>query len=58
MSQMSNLQIEIQEMLENNIHPDTIAKLLDIPISLVYDAMEATLELEQDAFSPFHTINS
>ena len=55
---MSNLQIEIQEMLENNVHPDTIAKLLDIPMSLVYDAMEATLELEQDAFSPFHTINS
>ena len=58
MSQMSNLQIEIQEMLENNVHPDTIAKLLNIPLSMVYDVMEASLELEQDAFSPFHTVNS
>jgi len=55
---MSDLQIEIQEMLENNVYPDTIAKLLGIPTSMVYDVMETMLELEQDAFSPFHTINS
>ena len=58
MSRMSDLQIEIQEMLENNVYPDTIAKLLGIPTSMVYDVMETMLELEQDAFSPFHTINS
>ncbi len=58
MSQMSNLYIEINEMLENNVHPDTIAKLLDIPFSMVYDVMESKLEPEQDAFSPFYTVNS
>ena len=52
MSAMSNLSIEIQDMLEEGYLPVTIARELDVPITWVFE------EIEQDELSPFETINS
>ncbi len=52
MSAMSNLSLEIQDMLEEGYLPVTIARELDVPITWVFE------EIEQDELSPFETINS
>jgi len=52
MSTMSNLSLEIQDMLEEGYLPVTIARELDVPITWVFE------EIEQDELSPFETINS
>jgi len=49
---MSNLSLEIQDMLEEGYLPVTIARELDVPITWVFE------EIEQDELSPFETINS
>lgn len=56
MSAMGNLVIDIWEMLEEGRTPFYIAKVLDVPISFVYEAME--MNSETDSYSPFETINS
>ena len=40
MSAMSNLHQSIQELLEEDHNPVTIAYLLDVPIEWVYQAIE------------------
>jgi hypothetical protein len=55
MSQMSNLAIEIDGMLEEGYLPVTIARLLDVPINWVYEVADPE---EQEETSPFATINS
>jgi DNA-binding CsgD family transcriptional regulator len=49
MSQMSNLEIQILELLEQGQTPFMIAQMLDIPVAWVYSAEEN---------SPFATSNS
>ena len=52
MSRMSDLSLEIQDMLEEGYLPVTIARQLDVPITWVFE------EVEQEELSPFETINS
>lgn len=40
MSHMSNLYTEIQDMLDNDYSPVTIAHVLEIPMSWVYEVLE------------------
>lgn len=59
MSKIAELEIEIQELLEKQVHPTKIARTLDIPLSWVYDALEnMESESNTEVFSPFETINS
>lgn len=53
MSQMSNLSLEIDSMLEAGYLPVTIAAILEIPVNWVYE----TADPEED-LSPFQTVNS
>lgn len=56
---MSELSIDIQEMLEARIHPTSIAKILGIPLGMVYDTLEnMEPESNTEVYSPFHTVNS
>lgn len=57
MSRMSELYQEIVEMLEKGNHPSMISLMLDVPVSMVYDALEH-LEGNTEVFSPFDTVNS
>ena len=41
MSRMADLDLEIRNMLEEGLRPFTIASLLDIPLQMVYDVLEA-----------------
>ncbi len=52
MSKMSDLSLEIQDMLEAGYLPVTIARQLEVPITWVFE------EVKQDELSPFETINS
>jgi hypothetical protein len=52
---MSDLQIEIFDMLADGETPSYIARVLDIPISWVYEAMSMN---EDTDYSPYCTINS
>ena len=52
MSRMSDLSLDIQEMLDEDVAPRDIARILEIPVSWVY------AELGDEDFSPFETINS
>lgn len=52
MSRMSDLSLDIQEMLDEDVAPRDIARILEIPVSWVY------AELGDEELSPFETINS
>lgn len=52
MSKMSDLSIDIQNMLEDGYLPVTIARQLEVPITWVFE------EVKQEELSPFETINS
>ena len=41
MSKMADLDLEIRNMLEEGLRPFTIANLLDIPLQMVYDVLDA-----------------
>ena len=60
MSKMSELNIDIVNMLEDRIHPTRIAKILGIPLSMIYDVLENWDDIKgnTEVFSPFETINS
>ena len=53
MSKMSNLSLEVNEMLEAGYLPVTVAKMLEIPINWVYETADV-----EDELSPFETVNS
>ncbi len=57
---MSNLSIEIGDMLESGYLPVTIARILEIPITWVYETADTEIAGEDitDKLSPFETINS
>ena len=52
MSTMSDISIDIKNMLEDGCLPVTIARELDIPITWIFE------DTEQEELSPFTTINS
>jgi hypothetical protein len=56
MSVMSEIHMEIVDMLEAGDRPIKIATLLDIPVSIVYDVLEDIEAAEE--YSPFETVNS
>ncbi len=56
MSAMSDLSLDIVEMLEQGMAPTDVSHALDVPMSWVYEAMEMALETE--IMSPFVTVNS
>ncbi len=56
MSYMSEIHMEIVEMLEEGDRPIKIATLLNIPLNMVYDVLEQ-LEANEE-YSPFETVNS
>ena len=49
---MSDISLDIQEMLGDDVAPQDIARRLDVPLDWVY------MEAEQEELSPFKTINS
>jgi hypothetical protein len=53
MSKMSDLTVEISDMLEAGYLPVTVARMLEIPINWVYETADPEEEL-----SPFKTVNS
>lgn len=57
MSRMSEISLEIMEHLDNGVHPVKIAKLLDVPLTWIYDTLES-MEEQEDSFDPYNTINS
>lgn len=58
MSKVSELYIEVEEMLEKGTHPATISAVLDIPVFFVYDVLEALDEHSSEDFDPYNTVNS
>jgi hypothetical protein len=53
---MADLSLEVEEMLEAGYLPVTVARMLEIPVTWVYETA-AFLE-DQEEFSPFETVNS
>ena len=53
---MSDLQIDIVEMLGQGTHPATISAVLEVPVTWVYEVSDSLQEKE--VFSPFRTVNS
>lgn len=41
MSRMAELDIEVRELLEEGLRPTSIASILNIPLELVYDVVDA-----------------
>jgi len=58
MSVMSNLELEIEMMLEQGTHPATISAVLEVPVSWVYEVSDSLDEHEPEDYCPFKTINS
>jgi hypothetical protein len=57
MSKMADVMLDIEMMIEDGVHPATIAKMLGIPIVWVYDTLEQ-MEPSEEELSPFATLNS
>ena len=57
MSKMSDLQLDIQYLLEQGRTAMEIAQELEIPVSWVYETQES-VEKPEEVLSPFATINS
>jgi len=55
MSRMSDLDLDIQYLLEKGKSPMEVARELEIPVSWIYETQE---EEPQEVLSPFATINS
>ena len=41
MSRMADLDLEIREMLDEGLRPTSIASILNIPLEMVYDVVDA-----------------
>ena len=53
---MSDLEIDIVEMLGQGTHPATISAVLEVPVTWVYEVSDSLQDRE--VFSPFRTVNS
>lgn len=58
MSKISDLVIEINDLLEQGRSVTQIARELDVPIHWVSDAADIMSNSDRDCFDPFATINS
>ncbi len=58
MSKVADLAYDIEQLYIEGYSPKTIAMLLECPISIVYDWMEAEGVGEAESFDPFETVNS
>lgn len=58
MSKMADLEIEIIEMLSQDKSPMYIARMLDIPLTWVYNAMSNENDVDVELYNPYQTINS
>ena len=59
MSKMAELDMEINDMLDEGFRPVTIASMMGVPVTWVYDVVEMQQEKgNTEVFSPFETINS
>jgi hypothetical protein len=59
MSAMSELVIDIEEMLDEGYRPLTIAVMLSVPVTWVYDVAEIQqTEGNTEVYSPYNTVNS
>lgn len=57
MSAMSNLSIEINDLLDAGYLPVTVARILEVPITWVYETADPEAEFDEE-LSPFETVNS
>ena len=57
MSKMSEISLEIQDLLVEGVHPTKIAKILQVPMAWVYDTLEM-MESESEQYDPYNTVNS
>ena len=57
MSAMSNLSIEINDLLDAGYLPVTVARILEVPITWVYETADPEVESTEE-LSPFETVNS
>jgi len=59
---MSELLIEIEEMLMDGFSPSEIERKLKVPVTYVYvvqkQHMESVLKGNTEVYSPFETVNS
>jgi hypothetical protein len=53
---MSDLEIDIVEMLGQGTHPATISAVLEVPVTWVYEVSDSLQDRE--VFSPYKTVNS
>jgi len=53
---MSDLEIDIVEMLGQGTHPATISAVLEVPVTWVYEVSDSLQDRE--LFSPYKTVNS
>ena len=59
MSQMAELAYDIEQMYIEGYKPTTIAGLLECPVDIVYDWIEANgLSAEETSYDPYDTVNS
>lgn len=60
MSKMSELDIDIKNMLEEGFRPVTIATILEVPVIWVYSVAERQQPEKgnTEVFNPYNTINS
>jgi hypothetical protein len=58
MSKMSELALEIEMLLDEEVPPKMIAVRLGVPVTFVYDVVESIYDQQYDELDPFNTINS
>ena len=59
MSKISEIEIDILDMLDRGESPQYISRILEIPVSWVYETLSYREdEGNTEVFSPFMTVNS
>ncbi len=61
MTALKDVAYDIEQLYIDGFSPTRIAKILDIPLGLVYDWLEQENVAEnpqEDTFDPFDTVNS
>ena len=62
MSTMKELVVDIWDLLAEGETPQYISKVLNVPVTFVYEAMELDEDVDSksntEVFSPFMTVNS
>lgn len=62
MSNIKDLTYDIEQLYIDGFSPSRIAKILDCPVSVVFDWLESNnfgvAEEPQEEFDPFQTVNS